>query len=455
MNKTMMTAVAAVALGLAGTAHADGQSGSGDNSFSYSSTWGSNSGHTNSGLQGNGGTTSDHYGTTCGTGGWDAPGGGIPSGCTTGAPVSSSTNPIGPELPNAQPGQCFARIVIPAVYDDVPQTVTSQEGYETLDVTEAQFAPDNVNIQVRDAGVKYVVRQPRYEARTEQVLVRPAYERLTVVPAQFSHVSETVTVGQPRLVWKPGRNLSGVSRVNPNTGAVYCLVEEPAQTVSVQKRVMSQPEQVRTQTIPAQYTTVTKQVLTDPGGVDQIPIPAEYRDIAVQRLSQPAQQMSRPVAPQTRTVMTKVLRSPERFDWVPVLCNTNATHSSISRIQSSLAARGYYNGRVDGIAGHQTSSAISSFQSAQGIPHKGYLTVDTLNALGVGDLASADTSGSQPMLQSRVRRQTRAYGATLSAGSASAGAMADYGSELARSLATEPAPAATSLRRRLSWDGKN
>ena len=447
MKKILLTAVAAGFLGLAGTASADGQSGSSGSSFSYSSTWGSNSGYTSGALQSTGSTASDHYGTTCGTGGWDAPGGGIPSGCSTGAPVSSSTSPIGTDLPDAQPGQCFARIVIPAAYDDVPQTVTSQEAYEAIDVTEAQFAPDSVNVKVRDEGVKYIVRQPRYEVRTEQVLIRPAYERLTVIPAQFSQVTETVTIGQPRLVWKPGRNLSSVSRVDPNTGAVYCLVEEPAKTMTVQKRVMTQPEQVRTETIPAQYTTVTKQVLTDPGGVDQVAIPAEYKDISVQRLANPAQQMSRGVAPQTRTIMTKVLRAPERFEWVPVLSDTNATRSSISRIQSSLAATGYYHGPIDGVAGQETAAAITSFQQARGIPHKGYLSLNTLNALGVGDLVGNAAPAPQRAGTARMQAPIQARGM--------AGTSRVTTQPLTQSLNITERPPAEPLRRRLSWDGKS
>lgn len=439
MRKYMMSTAAAFALGLMGTATADD-----GNSFSYSSTWGSGSAQS----QTNGGTTSDNYGTTCGTGGWDAPGGGIPSGCTTGAPVSSSASPIGTDLPDAQPGECFARIVIPAVYDDVPQTVTSQEAYQALDVTTASFSPDSVNVKTRDEGTKYVVRQPRYEVRTEQVLVKPAYERLTVIPAQFTMVTETVTVGQPRLVWKPGRNLSATTRTDPNTGAVYCLVEEPAKTATVQKRVMTQPEQVRTEMIPAQYETVTKQVLTDPGGVDQIPIPAEYRDIPVQRLAQAAQQMQRQVAPQMQTIMTKVLRAPERFEWAPVLCDTNATHSSISRIQSSLASLGYYNGRIDGVAGPQTQAAISGFQSAQGIPQTGYLTFDTLNQLGLNDLTGQPASSRDhaSLAGGQAPMQVRGMAATST--------IANDKTVYVQPVASAPTPA-PQLRRRLSWSGKN
>lgn len=401
------------------------------------------------------------YQTHCGAGGWDTPGGGIPAGCSTGPAVSSSSTPIGTELPNAQPGQCFARVVIPAVYDDVPQTVTTQDSYDRISVTEPQFAPDSVNVKIRDESVKYIVRQPRYEARTEQVLVKPAYERLTVVPAQFDMVSEQVQVGQPRLVWRPGKNLSGISRTDPNTGAVYCLVEEPGKTVTVHKRVVRVPEQVRAQAVPAQYVSVTKQVLVDPGGVDQQVIPAQFRDVPVSRLVNPAGQVAQPVAPQTKTINTRVLRSPERFEWVPVLCNTNSDHSSISRVQGALAASGHYNGQIDGVAGPQTHAAVRSFQSSQGLPSHGNITADTAQALGVGDLVGGvrqqapSPAGLQPAWNQRRNAIPNRWGNAVRN---TAPVPVPTPSAVANSPAyTQAAPAAPVLRqrtRRLSWAGK-
>lgn len=432
--KRIITVVAAAALGTSGTALAQGHSGH------------------HSGGHG-------QYQTHCGAGGWDTPGGGIPTGCSTGQAVSSSNTPLGTELPNAQPGQCFARVVIPAVYDDVPQTVTVQDSYQRINVTEPQFAPDSVNVKVRDEGVRYIVRQPRYEARTEQILVKPAYERLTVVPAQFETVSETLQVGQPRLVWRPGKNLSGVTRTDPNTGAVYCLVEEPGKTVTVSKRVVRVPEQVRAQSVPAQYVSVTKQVLVDPGGVDQQPIPAEYRDVPVSRLVQPAGQVAQPVAPQTRTINTRVLRSPERFEWVPVLCNTNANHSSISRVQGALASSGHYNGPIDGVAGPRTQAAVRSFQSSRGLPSHGNITSDTAQALGVGDLVGGQR---QAASTSRVPWNQRTTNAIPNRWSApthqSAPTPARAPANVANAPAyTQSAPASPTLRhrsRRLTWSSK-
>lgn len=62
---------------------------------------------------------------------------------------------------------------------------------------------------------------------------------------------------------------------------------------------------------------------------------------------------------------------------------TQLTRSDIISIQSSLAAKGYYRGSIDGKWGPMTSSALSSFQSAQGVPVNGLPTSETLAMLGV------------------------------------------------------------------------
>ena len=79
-----------------------------------------------------------------------------------GGPMGGVNSPIG-ELPQALPGQCFARIVTPAQYEKVPETVTVQEGFETLHAVEPEFRDSSVEIMTKEAGVKYVVRQPTYE----------------------------------------------------------------------------------------------------------------------------------------------------------------------------------------------------------------------------------------------------------------------------------------------------
>lgn len=73
---------------------------------------------------------------------------------------------------------------------------------------------------------------------------------------------------------------------------------------------------------------------------------------------------------------------------------TRLSRSDIISIQSSLAAKGYYKGSIDGKWGPMTSSALSSFQSSQGIAVNGLPTSETLAMLGVTttNTASYDTA---------------------------------------------------------------
>ena len=313
-----------------------------------------------------------------------------------GGPMGGMNSPIG-ELPHARPGQCFARIVTPARYEKVPEVVTVQEGYETLHALEPEFQDASVEFMSKEAGVKYVVRQPKYETRTEKVMVKPGFERLQIVPAQYQNVTETITIGEKRYVWKLGANHSNTRRVDAKTGQVYCLVEIPAETTTVTKRVLIQPEQVKRVRVDAKYIDVAKEVLVDRGGVDEIPVPAEFRTIPTQELVVPARTEKRAHAAKTATIERTVLRAPEKYEWVEVLCDTNADVASISAVQKALADRGYYKGPIDGIIGPMTQRALEDFQSAAGLPHQGYVTIDTLRALGLA-------AGGQPSRHPKAPR---------------------------------------------------
>ncbi|ACT60578.1 peptidoglycan-binding domain-containing protein [Hirschia baltica] len=295
----------------------------------------------------------------------------------------SAFSPAG-ALPDAQAGQCFARITLPAAYDIVPETVVVEDAHERLVVNDTQFGPSSIDVQVKDQGVRYEVRQPVYETVTEQVLVKPAHERLQVIAARFEDVTETIIVEEARKVWKAGTNLSSHRKIDEQTGQVYCLVDVPAKTRTVTRRVMVQPEQVTRIPVEAQYATVQKQVLVDRGGVAEIPTPPEFKTLSTQEIISPASTSRSMTAPRTAIVERTVLRAPERFEWVEVLCDTNAQTSSISDLQIALRDRGFYSGPIDGIIGTQTEEAVRQFQAANGLPHQGFVTMETMRHLGLG-----------------------------------------------------------------------
>lgn len=205
---------------------------------------------------------------------------------TTAAPAMASGNNDVP--PNAKPGECYAKVLIPAVKENVTKRIQVSEEQKVL----ARIIP------------------AQYRVETEQILVREA-----------------------RQYWKPGTG--PVTRKDEITGDIMCLVEEPAQYKTIEKRVLVTPEQPEYKLVPAQFETITK---------------------------------------------TNVIQA-ERWEWRRILCETNMGQNSVMRIQQALRAKGY-NIAIDGRLGSETMDALSSYQRKNGLATQG-ITYETLESLGV------------------------------------------------------------------------
>jgi len=298
-------------------------------------------------------------------------------------------------LPNARPGECFARVMIPARYETRTKDVVVDQGEERLGVRDARFASQTRDILIRDAANRYVVHQPVYKAVQERVMVRPSYERLEVQAAVYRTVSEQIQIAPARTAWKPGKSLadwSGVKDTKNKHGEVYCLVEIPAKTKTVTKRILVRPARTHTVSVAPLYRTITRHVLVDPGGVEEVPMAAQYGQITTQRLITEATSYRTTIAPRTQRISYRVEVAPARYDWIPVLCKTNTTPAAISNVQSQLQHLGYYHGQPSGELDLSTENAVRKYQQAVDIPHGGYLSLKTLLALKNGQNIPAPTT---------------------------------------------------------------
>lgn len=258
-----------------------------------------------------------------------------------------------PSNPNA--GMCYARVEIPAEFTTTTEDVLVEEGYTTVEVSNPQLASRQEKVLVKEASVRYEVRQPRFKTVSEKIMTRPAYDKLTVTPPSFSHVTETMASSAPRLVWKKGNpgNLirqgykihstadagqngqgysstvqygqtGGATNCGP-TCEIWCLVEEPGETVQFQRKVVSNPARVQRHSVPARYQTIMKQVVSDPGGVREVPVPARYQTVTVEDIVQPGGERQVTVPPKYGKVNKKQLVSAERYEWRQVACANGTT----------------------------------------------------------------------------------------------------------------------------------
>lgn len=256
--------------------------------------------------------------------------------------------------PNPAVGECYARVEIPAQYERTTERVVTREAHKRLHVQQPQLRSRTESIMVKEPSVRYVVRQPTYSTVTKHVMTRPGYDKLSVSHPHFKSVTETVQTGAPRLVWKRGnpaklraqgyiihstadagvggRGYSSTTQYGKTGGSrcgpmceIWCLVEEPGDSVTVTRQVMTSPGQIQRTPVPPAYQAITQQVVTDPGGVHKVPVPAEYQSIEIQDIIHPGGQAYVEVPAEYGQVDGRRLVSESRYEWRRVVCKPGAS----------------------------------------------------------------------------------------------------------------------------------
>jgi len=289
--------------------------------------------------------------------------------------------------PNAKPGECYARVLIPPVYRTETETVLAKEAGSRVEVNPAAYETVAETILVKEASTRLEIIPAQYEEVTETVMVRPELRELKEVPARYETVTETVLDKAAHTVWKrgPASAFTGqnvVSTQATGTGEVMCLVEVPASYKTITKTVLASPARTEEVITPAEYKTVTKRVVSRPATTREVTIPAEDDTVTVQKLVRPASERSIEIPAEYETVSRQVLVSDADLEWRTVLCEVNMTRANVLAIQGELADRGYYKGPRDGIIGPQTLSAANAFARAKGLPSgDNYIAMEVVEAL--------------------------------------------------------------------------
>jgi len=233
--------------------------------------------------------------------------------------------PTTSDLPvGARTGECFARVLQPALYETVTDHVLVSASTERIEVVPA-----------------------RYETITEQVMVTPASTKIEETPARYDWIDEQVMVEPARSEWRRADCHVSGAVVNA-TGECACLINIPARFESRPKQVLVEPASMRRIEIPAEYEAVQKTVMRSPAVERRIAVPAVYQDV-------------------TR----RVLVSDAREEWVRIACDASQRFSkdyeSTLRLQRALRDAGYNPGAIDGEFEGTTERALIAWQKDHGL----------------------------------------------------------------------------------------
>lgn len=282
--------------------------------------------------------------------------------------------------PNAKPGECYARVLIPEQYEMQTEKVLASEAAEKLSVTPAKYQMVQKKILVKEASEKIVPVPATYKTVTEKVLVKEASEQIVTIPAVYETVTEKVLVKEAHTAWKNGRG--PIEKLDGRTGEILCLVNIPAEYRTVTKKVLKTPATTKTVPVPPVYKTVTRTVVDQPASTKVVPIPAVYKTVEVRELVEPAT-VQKTAVPETYQTITKRIKTSDAvLEWKPILCKTNMTELNITGVQRALKKAGFNPGPIDGIMGWRTRAALERYQKANNLA-TGALTKETLNSLNI------------------------------------------------------------------------
>lgn len=293
--------------------------------------------------------------------------------------------------PDALPGQCFARVLIPELTEVVTEDVVDQPERTEIKIIPASYETVTETVVVKEQTTQYKVIPATYKTVTEQVLVEPERTESMVVPASFETYTEQVMVRPGYTTWKPGAGLYGRGAAGLGAGAaadgaaatgeLLCKVEVPPEYKTVTRTRVVSPETTDTRVIPAKYETVSKQVVDMAPQVVEEVIPAVTKTVQVRRLVSPAREEVITIPATYKTIEKRVVTGGGGLEWREVLCDSNTTSTKIAEVQRALTDKGY-SVPADGSFGPATLRAMEGFQRANGLP-VGYLTVGTVRALGL------------------------------------------------------------------------
>ncbi len=281
--------------------------------------------------------------------------------------------------PNAKPGKCYKKVLIPAKYEMQTEKVLASEASENVQVVPAKYKTVKKKLLAKEASTRLIAVPATYRKVTEKVLVREASSKLITIPAKYSTKSEKILVREASTNWKKANCEGGDC-------STMCLVTTPAQYRTITKKVLVEPATTKSVPIPPVYKTVTRTVLDNPATTKSVPIPAIYKTVTAKEIVEPARVVRKGIPERYSTITKRVKVSSSSLKWQETTCKSSysavAAKVNVKSLQIALKSAGINPGPIDGIYGKRTKAALIKFQRKNNL-RTGSITRVTLDHLGL------------------------------------------------------------------------
>ena len=151
--------------------------------------------------------------------------------------------------------------------------------FDKLEVVPAEYKNDYQEVVVRPASKRFIYEAAQYETITDTLWTKDPYHQLKVIPTTFSTDYETVEVKPKTGNWVAGEDDPDCPSINPADCRVFHYREIPAIERDIPVEKMREEANTTAQRVEGRYKLITRQVEVRPAQTREQEIPAKTQTI--------------------------------------------------------------------------------------------------------------------------------------------------------------------------------
>lgn len=179
---------------------------------------------------------------------------------------------------NPEPGKCYVKCITKDEFREVEEQIMIKPAYTKLEIVPATFKTVEEQVLIKEASKQLVYVPAVYETIEVPYVLKENVTELTIVPATFGTDSKVVEITPTTSGWEY-KSLDNCPSINKEACVTACFVEYPSQSRTIELTTLLQDATVTESVVAEQPATYKKQVIKEEARVDEIEIPAEYATI--------------------------------------------------------------------------------------------------------------------------------------------------------------------------------
>jgi OOP family OmpA-OmpF porin len=186
---------------------------------------------------------------------------------------------IAQNLPaNPEENTCYVKCATPDEFSTEEVRVMVRPAYKRLTIVPAEYKQVTERVLVKEASKRYEFVPAEYRTEYVDYTAKEGFNKLAITPASFGSNEEVIET-YPKVTRWETQIYEGCESDNPADCQVWCFRAYDAQSTTIATQTLASDASTTPTPVGSESARYAKQVVVRPAEVKEIEIPAEYKEI--------------------------------------------------------------------------------------------------------------------------------------------------------------------------------